>query len=680
MKIDKFVNKYNLNLNEQQKEAVENINGKILLLAVPGSGKTTVIVSRIGYMIYCKNILPENILTLTYSVSATKDMKRKYSSIFGENNKLQFRTINSFCVSVIREFERQTGRTAFTLFRNTEEILSHLYIRLKNDFPNETVIKDINSQIIYANNMLLNDSQIREIKNDNIDFYKIYKEYENYKIKNKIMDFDDQLKYAYTILKGYKNIRQKFMNRYAYINVDEAQDTSKIQHEIIKLLVNKNIFMVGDEDQSIYKFRAAYPKALLDFEKVYEDSKVLYMETNYRSTPEILQIANNFIKQNVNRKDKNIIPYRASGQTVKITEIENYEDQYNYLLNILKDSNEQTAILYRNNESAIPIIDIFLKYNVNFKIKEGETVFFNHKVVNDIKNFIKFYFEPNNIKIFEEIYYKINCGISKNIMNKLKIKLNKLNNNANILDVLTTIDEVLFWQIRKINDIKLKMSLWRNKNTYEIINSILKELEYEEFIKRKKEEKNIYMQKINILLSIAKQNPDLKKFLIRLDELEEKIREGNKEDANIILSTIHSSKGLEYDNVILIDVIQGILPCIDKPDSKNIEKLDEYEEEVRLFYVGITRAKNVLKIFKYIKQFGNYVESSDFINEILNNNKTGEKQKYNNIYKLGDVINHKRFGKCKVIGLDNEFIIIKCKNGLKKKLNLAICMEKKIIS
>ena len=163
MKIDEFVNKYNLNLNEQQKEAVENINGKILLLAVPGSGKTTVIVSRIGYMIYCKNILPENILTLTYSVSATKDMKRKYSSIFGENNKLQFRTINSFCVSVIREFERQTGRTAFTLFRNTEEILSHLYIRLKNDFPNETVIKDINSQIIYANNMLLKDSQIREI-------------------------------------------------------------------------------------------------------------------------------------------------------------------------------------------------------------------------------------------------------------------------------------------------------------------------------------------------------------------------------------------------------------------------------------------------------------------------------------------------------------------------------------
>lgn len=680
MSIDEFMDKYKLNLNNQQKEAVENINGKILLLAVPGSGKTTVIVSRIGYMIYCKNISPENILTLTYSVSATKDMKRKYSNIFGENNKLQFRTINSFCVSVIREFERHTGRKSFELFRNNEEILSHLYIKLKKDFPNETVIKDINSQITYANNMLLSDEQIKQIKNDNIDFYKIYKEYENYKIKNKIMDFDDQLKYAYSILKNYKNIKEKFMNRFTYINVDEAQDTSKIQHEIIKLLVNKNIFMVGDEDQSIYKFRAAYPKALLDFEKVYKNSKVLYMETNYRSTPEILQIANNFIKQNVNRKDKNIIPYRKSGQTVKITEIENYEDQYNYLLNILKDSNEQTAILYRNNESAIPLIDIFMKNNVNFKIKEGETLFFNHKLVKDIKNFIKFYFEPNNIKIFEEIYYKINCGISKNIINKLKIKLNRINNNANILDVLTTIDEVLFWQIRKINDIKLKMSFWKNKNTYEIINSILKDLEYEEFIKRKKEEKNVYLQKINILLSIAKQNPDLKKFLLRLDELEEKIKEGNNEETNIILSTIHSSKGLEYDNVILIDVIQGILPCIDKPDSKNLEKLDEYEEEVRLFYVGITRAKNVLKIFKYVKQFGNYVESSDFINEILNNNKKEENKKYNNIYKLGDVINHKRFGKCKVIGLDNEFIIIKCKNGVKKKLNLEICIEKKIIS
>ena len=403
MSINEFMDKYKLNLNNQQKEAVENINGKILLLAVPGSGKTTVIVSRIGYMIYCKNISPENILTLTYSVSATKDMKRKYSNIFGENNKLQFRTINSFCVSVIREFERNTGRKAFELFRNNEEILSHLYIKLKKDFPNETVIKDINSQITYANNMLLSDEQIKQIKNDNIDFYKIYKEYENYKIKNKIMDFDDQLKYAYSILKNYKNIKEKFMNRFTYINVDEAQDTSKIQHEIIKLLVNKNIFMVGDVKQSIYKFREEYPKELLDFEKVYKNSKVLYMETNYRSTPEILQIANNFIKQNVNRKDKNIIPYRKSGQTVKITEIENYEDQYNYLLNILKDSNEQTAILYRNNESAIPLIDIFMKNNVNFKIKEGETLFFNHKLVKDIKNFIKFYFKPNNIKIFEEI-------------------------------------------------------------------------------------------------------------------------------------------------------------------------------------------------------------------------------------------------------------------------------------
>ena len=203
------------------------------------------------------------------------------------------------------------------------------------------------------------------------------------------------------------------------------------------------------------------------------------------------------------------------------------------------------------------------------------------------------------------------------------------------------------------------MSFWKNKNTYEIINSILKDLEYEEFIKRKKEEKNVYLQKINILLSIAKQNPDLKKFLLRLDELEEKIKEGNNEETNIILSTIHSSKGLEYDNVILIDVIQGILPCIDKQDSKKLKKIDEYEEEVRLFYVGITRAKNVLKIFKYVKQFGNYVESSDFINEILNNNKKEENKKYNNIYKLGDVINHKRFGKCKIIGLDNEFIIIK---------------------
>lgn len=245
MHIDEFLKTKNIQLNKQQKKAVENIEGKILLLAVPGSGKTTVIVTRIGYMIYVKNIKPQNILTLTYSVSAAKDMKERYESIFGKSNDLNFRTIHSFCVMVLKEYERFTGRKAFKLIINTNEILARIYFKIKHDFANETIINELITQITYCKNCMLGTDKIREIENSNIDFYQIYCVYEEYKRQNRLMDFDDQLKYAYEILKVYPQILEKIKNRFKYINVDEAQDTSKLQHEIIKLIVRKEFIYGG---------------------------------------------------------------------------------------------------------------------------------------------------------------------------------------------------------------------------------------------------------------------------------------------------------------------------------------------------------------------------------------------------------------------------------------------------
>lgn len=542
------------------------------------------------------------------------------NQFFGEEKLLNFRTIHSFCVMVLNEFARQTGREPFALVRNTSEILSNLYLQIQHDFPNDSIIKEIMSQITYCKNLQLSTEEIKKIEIENIDFYKIFKAYENYKVKNKIMDFDDQLKYAYDILKSYPTILEKFKNKYTYINVDEAQDTSKIQHEIIKLLVNENLFMVGDEDQSIYRFRAAYPQALLNFQKEYKKSKVLLMETNYRSTSQILTVANNFIKQNKNRKDKNIIPFRKEGESIKHIIFQNIDDQYKYIVEEAKNNKNKLAILYRNNDSAIPIVDRFNKENINFSIKECDTSFFNHKIIKDIQYFIKYYLEPNNISIFSKIYYKINCGISKEQIRKLTLQLEK-RKDLNILDNLILLEETVFWQRKKLENIKFEMGIWKNKNSYEIIKSIFKDLEYENYLKNHKSENVSNSQKINVIYGLAKQNPNIKNFLHELEKLEDDLKQGKYENPNLVLSTIHGSKGLEYDRVLIVDAMEGILPCVEKPKSDKDKRIDEYEEEVRLFYVAMTRAKERLEILTYKTAYDEIIGLSPFVVSILNQNR-----------------------------------------------------------
>lgn len=613
--IDAFLDDKNIKLNKQQKSAVENINGKFLLLAVPGSGKTTVIVTRIGYMIYEKKILPQSILTLTYSVSAANDMRKRYISIFGDNQKPQFRTIHSFCVMVLNEFAKKTGRKPFELIRNSNEIISSLYLKIKHEFPSDSDIKDILTRITYCNNLQLPMEEIQ--KNEDTYFCRIYKAYAEYKIQNRLMDFDDQLKYAYDILKKYPSILEKFKNTYKYINVDEAQDTSKIQHEIIKLLVNDNLFMVGDEDQSIYRFRAAYPQALLNFQNEYKKSKVMLMETNYRSTPQILKVANTFIKQNKNRRDKNIVAFHKNGESIKHIIFQNIDDEFKYILEEVNKNNEKLAILYRNNDSAIPIVDMFRKDKIKYTIREAESNFFSNKVVKDIQFFINFYLNPSNMDFFNKIYYKINCGISKELMQKLQEQMQK-RKDLTILDNLIYLDETAYWQRKKLEQIRAEMRNWKTYSSYYIVKSIVKDLEYENYLERKKSEFTNYAQKINVIYALAKQNPDIKEFLTKLVELEFAMKEGSCNNPNVILSTIHGSKGLEYDRVLLIDAISGVLPAIEKPKDFNNPKYEEYEEEVRLFYVAITRAKKRLEILTYKTAYDEIVGLSPFVTSIVN--------------------------------------------------------------
>lgn len=290
MTYQEFRKKYHIQLNPQQEAAVQQAEGPVLLLAVPGSGKTTVLVARLGFLIFCRKITPEQILTVTYTVAATGDMRRRFAQRFGEDlaNRLEFRTINSLCVQVIRYYAYRKNTKAFDLAEDAQfnGVVRNLLARQGISFPSDQQIKEARTLITYCKNMMFVEVDIQRQEMDGVNFPALYRAYQDFLRTNRLMDFDDQMVFTHSIFRQYPDILAYFQRRWRFLCVDEAQDTSKIQHVILRLLASRsrNIFMVGDEDQSIYGFRAAWPQALLEFEQVWPGARVLQMETNYRST------------------------------------------------------------------------------------------------------------------------------------------------------------------------------------------------------------------------------------------------------------------------------------------------------------------------------------------------------------------------------------------------------------
>lgn len=420
MTFTEFKSQFNINLNPQQEAAVQAIDGAVLLLAVPGSGKTTVLVTRLGYMIYARDIKPERILTMTYTVAATRDMRERFASMFGNEmaDKLEFRTINGLSSTIIRHYERSLGRKAFDLLDDAGKqasIIGEIYRQKSEEFATESTIKTIQTAITYTKNMMLTDDEIETLEPDGIKFAPIYHEYCRVLKDRNLMDFDDQMVYALQILRRYPDILSYFQNKFSHFSVDEAQDTSRIQHNIIQLLAQKsgNLFMVGDEDQSIYGFRAAYPEALMEFEQVYPGAKTLLMEENYRSTQQIVCAADKFIQQNINRHPKRMTAVCGSGKDVSEILANDRRGQYRYLTAVAKDCKVETAVLYRDNDSALPVIDLLDRAGLPYRCRQVDSAFFSHFVIRDITDIIRFAQNPNDSEIFLRIYYKLGAGISK---------------------------------------------------------------------------------------------------------------------------------------------------------------------------------------------------------------------------------------------------------------------------
>lgn len=596
--LQRFQSRFGLSLNPQQQAAVESVEGPVLLLAVPGSGKTTVLVSRVGYMVYEKQIPPEQILTVTYTVSAARDMKARFCRSFGQEmgSRLEFRTINGLCSRVIRTYERLLGRQAFSLLEDTGAqgaLLGELCRRQQKEFVPESTVKALQTAITYAKNQMLTREELETVEVEGVDFPALFQAYDQTLRQRQQMDYDDQMVYARQILLRYPEVLARFQDKYRYLSVDEAQDTSKIQHAILDLLAGKekNIFLVGDEDQSIYGFRAAYPQALTQFSKRYQGAKVLYLEKNYRSTPQIVETAQNFIQKNRDRYPKHMEAVRPAGLAVESISLANRRAQYSYLMQVVQDCQEETAVLYRDNESALPLIDLLARKGISYRCRQVDSAFFTSRVVQDISNIIRFAQDPQSSALFLNIYYKLGAGIRKKDAEEAATQKGK----GTILERLAENPQASAFTRRQCRALQTHLDHMLLEPGDKAVYRIVRFMGYGEYLQRQGMESG----KAQILESLGAMEKSPMDLLRRLGELEDLVRQGGEPDCPFVLSTIHSSKGLEYDRVILMDVADGIFPRTGQPEPEDEEAWKTWEEERRLFYVAMTRARNRLQVFRF---------------------------------------------------------------------------------
>ena len=630
MEWQEFERKFPQKLNEQQKEAVQSVEGPVLLLAVPGSGKTTVLVTRLGYMIYVKGIAPEKILTVTYTVAATEDMAARFASQFGTDmaDRLTFKTINGICAGIIHTYGRKTGRTPFALLNDEKVIadtLAKIYQKTERTYATESDLQTVRTLITYIKNSMLTETEIRELdKTADMKISAIYKEYNTWLREQKLMDYDDQMVYAYTMLQRFPELLRLYQDKFPYLCVDEAQDTSKIQHAIIALLASKteNLFMVGDEDQSIYGFRAAYPEALLSFEKNHPGAKVLLMEENFRSGAGIVKAADIFIQKNTLRHKKHMRAIKDGEEVVKEIAVKTRDDQYRYLAAVAEncaaaradrvggnvtagrvggrsdngtaDASHTVAVLYRDHECALPLIDLLERKEIPYRMRNAEISFFTHRTVLDVLNIMKLAMHPKDAETFLQVYYKINTYIRKE--DALQIARISETQDISVWNAAVRYHGLSDYTMSSVQNTRMHMQQLLTERGDKAVKRILYYMGYQEYLERC----GLKADKIEILQILGSREDSMAGLLQRLRELQDILtRKETDYSCNFILSTIHASKGLEYDTVYLMDVTDGILPAqmLKNPEKASGEERENYEEERRLFYVGATRAKSELYVF-----------------------------------------------------------------------------------
>ena len=572
-----------MKFTSKQLQAAKHLDGPLLVLAIPGSGKTTMLLERIKFL--SEHIDSSKILNLTFSRIQANDMKKRFDS-----KDSNFMTIHAFCYLIIRnylkKYNRQVNLIEDEKIYNKYNLVGEIY---KNINKKKMSKEDLNlffQKVSFMKNSLLDISYLKKVEISNAE--KIYLEYEKIKKQKHLLDFDDMQVYALELLND-ESLLRSIKNKYKYFQLDEGQDTSLLQFKILEKIVypENNLLVVADDDQSIYSFRAADPKYLLNFKEIYKDAKIISLDTNHRSGKKIISLASYFIAQNKNRYKKTYKLSRDFDDQIKLKEFKNFTKQYDYITENL--DNKKTGILFRNNISAISLSSYLLDKNIDFSINSNILDFFESKIFTDMVNIINFSEDFNNREIFNDIYYKISTYLSKEDIDTLNHKAI----NENIFDFYENSD-IDDYKKDALFNIEKKLKHIRKLDIEKKISFIYKSLSYNSYINMKSRKymeetvnKDIYIESLRYFTKSCKS----------LDEVYEKIKILEKKSKSLIktnlsLTTIHSSKGLEYDKVFIIDLIKNEFPLI--MDEENY--FERLEEERRIFYVGLTRARDSLYI------------------------------------------------------------------------------------
>lgn len=552
-------------------------------------------------------------------------MKSRYLEFFrGEGNLPLFTTIHSFCYKIIRDYmSKQSIR--YTIIENEKEhlnkfnIVKNLYFKINNSQITEDNLDSFISSVGFIKNTMISPIDFVNTKKVDFDrFYELFMEYEKYKKDNHLLDFDDMLGLSFELLKTHQKALNYYRKSFDYIQLDEGQDTSKLQYEIIKLLAypNNNLFVVADDDQSIYGFRGASPDELLNFKRDFSDGEIFFMQDNFRSSKNIVSMSNNFIHQNKNRYIKKITTNNPYIGPIEVVKFKTILDQYSFILNDVANKDDSIAILYRNNISALGLLNLFEKNNISFYIRDVKLKFFNHWIIKDILLFMQLSLKQDDVSIYESVYYKTKGYISKKMINWLK------NNNikGSLFSQLIKYPGLPEYYKKAIRELEIDYKKLSKLSPYLSIEYIMTNLDYDNYLRENSMKfGSTYQNLIHMIFYlklIAKETVDLESFKDRLNILNKELFISTKNNSNITLSTIHSAKGLEFDNVYIIDLIDGNFPSTNSIEELENLKPALYEEERRLFYVAMTRAKKSLHLLSYSNIENKTTEASRFLKEL----------------------------------------------------------------
>lgn len=675
-----------MTLNDKQLEAVEHKDGPCLVLAGAGSGKTKVLTQRIINLID-SGVSPYNILAITFTNKAAKEMRNRVENELGSiTDSIFIGTFHSFGLRILRENYIDIGYTSNITILDTDDAKAIVKRILKENGydPAKYEIRTIINKISSAKNDGISPDEYTKLFLNDLDIVigLVYKEYTKLLKDNNSVDFDDLLLKPVELLKKNKIILEKYQERFKYILVDEYQDTNSIQYELCKLLASryKNIFVVGDANQSIYSFRNADYRNILNFEKDYKNTKVILLEENYRSTNNILKAANSVIKNNSEGKKLNLWSSKRDGELIDYIRCEDEIKEANFVINKIKVliSNgykySDIAVLYRTNAQSRVVEDAFVRNNIPHNII-GSYYFYNRKEIKDLIAYLKLIYNPCDSVSLERIINVPKRGIGAKSIENLRKKATE--NNISMFDAIDSGKELEFKKmILKLQEFSL------NGNLSDLIEEILSttglRMEYEinKSLENEAKVENLNEFKTVALMFEESGIYDLQTFLENIALVSDRGQYNNDGD-EVSIMTLHSAKGLEFNVVFLLGMEEGLFP-----HNRSFNSLSNLEEERRLCYVGITRAKEKLYLLSARQRtiFGKTsgtIESrfireinDDLINKISSVKEHEEKRVVGNMYnssseiKTGDNVIHTVFGEGVVVNISGGIATIAFKKGI----------------